>query len=128
MAHRRASTDVMELTIGSTTYRVVSAARGDRFVAHAERTDNNERFGIEATGATADEAEHRLERWLEWQHEHMQALQTLQQAERSYHRAMAGAAFASAAEGADGESRATLESVNAARQHLDEVRARRPDM
>ena len=57
----------------------------------------------------------------------MQALEALQQAERAYHRAMAGAAFASPAEGADGESRASLESVNAARQHLDEVRGRRPD-
>src|SRR4051794_16680599 len=81
-ASRRASTDLMELTVGSTTYRLVSAPYGDRFVAHAERTDNNERFGIEATGATAEEAENRLERWLEWQHEHMQALEALQQAER----------------------------------------------
>lgn len=118
----------MELTLGSTTYRLVSAPHGDRFVAHAERTDNNERFGVEATGATADEAEHRLERWLEWQHEHMQALEVLQQAERLYHRAMAGAAFATPADGADGESRASLESVNEARQHLDQVRARRPDV
>jgi hypothetical protein len=118
----------MELTLGSTTYRLVSAPHGDRFVAHAERTDNNERFGIEATGATAEEAENRLERWLGWQHEHMQALEALQQAERAYHRAMTGAAFASPAEGGNGESRASLESVNAARQHLDEVRARRPDV
>jgi hypothetical protein len=118
----------MELTLGSTTYHLISVQRDDGFIAHAQRADNNERFGIETAAATADEAESLLARWLEWQHEHTQALEGLQQAERQYHRAMAGAAFASSADAAEGESRASLESVNAARLHLDEVRARRPNM
>jgi hypothetical protein len=118
----------MELTLGSTTYHVISAQRADGFVAYAQRADNNERFGIETAGATADEAESRLAQWLEWQYEHTQALDALQEAERQYHRAMAGAAFASSADAAAGKSRASLESVNAARLHLDEVRARRPNV
>ena len=117
----------MELTLGSTNYLLISVPRDDGFVAYAQQADTNERFGIETAGATADEAESRLARWLEWQHDHTQALEALQQAERQYHRALAGAAFASSADAAEGE-RASLESVNAARLHLDEVRARRPNV
>jgi hypothetical protein len=119
---------MQELTVGSTTYRLIAAQRGDQFVAHAARADNNERFGIECAGAAADEAENRLARWLEWQHEHTQALEVLQQAERLYHRAMAGAAFATSTDAAEGESRMSLESVDAARLHLDDVRGRRPNV
>jgi hypothetical protein len=50
----------------------------------------------------------------------------LQQAERVYHRAIAGAAFASADTVSSDDTRAALEQVNAAREVLDQVRARRP--
>ena len=35
------------LTIGSTTYRVLAIERDARWVAHAERMDNGDRFGVE---------------------------------------------------------------------------------
>jgi len=117
------------VTIGSTAYRLVSVEGNRQWRAHATRVDTNERFGVEATGQSAEEAADRLTRWLQWQHEHMQALAELQQAERAYHRALAGAAFASTGgAAAAAESRAPLELVDAARARLDEIRVRRPSV
>jgi len=117
----------MELTIGPATYRIVTVEREGQFTAHALRAETSERFGIETVAADPESAQRRLSAWLEWQYEHTQALETLQQAERTYHRALAGAAFAMPEEDATEAARLSLESVNAARAHLDEVRARRPE-
>jgi hypothetical protein len=67
--------------------------------------------------------------WLDWQREHAEALTALQEAQRAYHRTVAGSAFANPTEGPtpvelQKESRSALE---AARQHLDEVRGRQPE-
>ncbi len=118
----------MELTVGSITYRLVTVQRDAQFMAYAVRVDTNERFGIETSGADPEEAQSRLAAWLEWQYEHTQALEALQQAERAYHRAMAGAAFATADGDSTEAARLSLESVNAARAQLDDVRARRPNV
>jgi hypothetical protein len=118
----------MNVTVGTIDYRIVTIEQDGSFCAHAERADSGERFGIETTASTGDEAEQRIARWLDWQHEHMQALELLQQAERVYHRAMAGAAFATPDAGPMDDTRAALEQVNAARQQLDAVRSRRPDV
>ena len=118
----------MDLTVGPSTYRLVTAERGAQFIAYAVRIDTNERFGIETLAADAEDAQRRLAAWLEWQHEHTQALEALQQAERTYHRAMAGAAFATPENDSTDAARLSLESVNTARAQLDAVRARRPNV
>jgi hypothetical protein len=66
--------------------------------------------------------------WIAWQAEHAAALEALQQAQRAYHRTIAGSAFASPAEGPSAIElqKESLEVVEAARVHLDEVRARQP--
>jgi hypothetical protein len=117
------------LTIGSTTYRIIEIERDARWVAHAERMDNGDRFGVEFSGVSADEAGDRVVRWLTWQHEHASALDDLQRAEKGYHRTIAGSAFANPAEGPSAIElqKESLEAVEAARIRLDEVRARRPD-
>ena len=117
----------MELTIGPVTYRIVTVERDGQFTAHAVRAETNERFGIEAVSADLEGAQRRLSAWLEWQYEHTHALEALQQAERTYHRALAGAAFATPENDSTDAARLSLESVNAARAQLDEVRARRPE-
>jgi len=117
------------ITIGETRYRVICVQRNGQWLAHAERDDNRDPFGIECSGATESEATEKLSRWLEWQAEHASALDALQQAERAYHRTIAGSAFASPTEGPSAieMQKESLEAVEAARVHLDEVRARRPD-
>jgi hypothetical protein len=117
------------VVIGSISYRLVASSREGQVVVHAERTDNGDRFGIECAGATEDEAASRLAGWLEWQGEHRAALDALQSAERSYHRTIAGSAFASPIEGptAIELQKDALEVVEAARVRLDEVRARKPE-
>ena len=119
---------LMIVSVGEVDYRIVTVEQGQTSSAHAVRADTGERFGIEATAASVEEAQQALVRWLEWQHEHTQALETLQQAERVYHRAMAGAAFASADAVPADDARSALEQVNAAREILDQVRARRPNV
>jgi uncharacterized protein (DUF1684 family) len=116
----------MELTVGAATYRLVTVESDGQFTACAVRIDTNERFGIETVAAHPEDAQHRLAEWLQWQHEHTQALEALQQAERTYHRAIAGAAFATPEDDSTAAARLSLDSVNAARAQLDEVRARRP--
>ncbi len=118
-----------DITIGTTRYRIVTIARDGQWIAHAERVDNGDRFGVECAGATEAEAAGRLRRWLEWQHEHTEALEALQTAERAYHRTIAGSAFASATEGPSPVEmqKDSLDTVEAARARLDEVRARKPE-
>lgn len=66
--------------------------------------------------------------WMDWQREHAEALAALQQAQRAYHRTIAGSAFASPTEGLSPVEiqKESLDALEAARRHLDEVRARQP--
>ncbi len=107
------------------SYRVIATVLNGQWTAHAVREETGERFGIDVTAPTEDEATTRLSSWLEWQREHTTALEALQQAERAYHRAIAGEAFATQA-GAGAATRESLELVERARARLDDVRARRP--
>jgi hypothetical protein len=117
------------ITIGDTPFRLVAIERDGQWLAHAEREDNGDAFGVECAGATEQAAIDRLRQWLEWQHEHAAALEALQQAERAYHRTIAGSAFASPIEGPTPLElqKESLDAVEAARVRLDEVRARKPD-
>jgi hypothetical protein len=117
------------IAIGDRRYRVLSTEREGQWLAHAEREDTGDPFGIECTGGSQDEAVRRLTRWLEWQHEHSAALEDLQRAERAYHRTIAGSAFASPTEGPSAIElqKASLDAVEAARVRLDEIRARRTE-
>lgn len=64
--------------------------------------------------------------WLNWQREHTEALAALQAAQHAYHRTVAGSAFvADTLEAVDAQKDA-LRRLEAARAHLDEVRARQP--
>lgn len=120
---------IKEILLGDRTYRLVVVRRDAEWVAHAERTDSGDRFGIECAGADEDVAMKRLTAWLTWQHEHADALDALQQAERAYHRTIAGSAFANPTEGptAIELQRESLDTVEATRVRLDEVRARKPE-
>lgn len=110
-------------------YRIVCVERDGQWMAHAERPDTGDPFGIECAGSTKDEAIARLTNWLAWQAEHAAALDALQQAERAYHRTIAGSAFASPTEGPSAVEmqKESLDALEAARVRLDEVRARRPE-
>ena len=118
-----------EVVVGGVRYRLVVDMRAGQSVAHAERADTGDRFGIEYNGATERDALERLTRWLEWQSEHMAALDALQRAEQAYHRTIAGSAFASPAEGPSPleMQKESLDAVEAARVRLDEIRAHKPD-
>jgi hypothetical protein len=118
-----------DITSGTSRYRVVCVEREGNWIAHAEREDNGDRFGIECAGATRADAVARLTHWLEWQREHAAALEALQLAERAYHRTIAGSAFVSPTEGPSAIElqKESLESLEAARARLDEIRARRPE-
>ena len=120
--------DVREITVGGRTYRLVVTKRESDWIARAERTDNGDAFGIECDGASEAAAADRLVEWLTWQHEHTAALEALQQAERAYHRTIAGSAFLSPSEGPTPIElqKESLQTVEAARVRLDEVRARQP--
>jgi len=117
------------ITIGSTTYRIVATERDGQWVAQAQRTDTGDRFGVEFSGMSADEASDRAQRWLAWQHEHAAALEDLQRAENAFHRTIAGSAFANPSEGPNAIElqKESLDAVEAARIRLDQIRARRPD-
>ena len=52
------------------TCTIRTTERDGQWVAHAERSDTGDRFGIECTGSTPEEAAGRLRRWLDWQAEH----------------------------------------------------------
>ena len=120
----------MKTTIGGTPFILRAVQRDGQWLAHAEREDTGDPFGIECAGATEAEAVARLTRWLEWQGEHTAALEALQQAERAYHRTIAGSAFANPTEGptAIEVQKESLEAVEAARVRLDEIRSRKPEV
>jgi hypothetical protein len=70
--------------------------------------------------------------WIEWQREHEEALTALQAAQHAYHRTVAQGAFTGAADGPSiaenaEMQRESLETLEAARVRLDEVRARKPE-
>lgn len=111
------------------TYTIKTTQREGQWIAYAERADNGDRFGIECSGATEQEAIGRMQRWLDWQAEHTAALEELQAADRAYYRTIAGSAFASPIEGPSPTEmqKESLEAVEAARVRLDEVRARKPE-
>ena len=117
-----------EIALGGARFRLVAARRDGEWIAHAERADFDDPFGVECSGPTETAALDRLAEWLTWQHEHGAALEALQQAERAYHRTIAGSAFASPSEGptAIELQKESLEQVEAARIRLDEIRARKP--
>jgi hypothetical protein len=117
------------LTLGRKEYRLVTTERDGRWLAHAERLDTGDPFGIECGGSTETEAIDRLSRWLEWQSEHTEALEALQRAEHDYHRVVAGSAFANPVEGPSAVElqKESLEQVEAARIRLDDIRARKPE-
>lgn len=118
-----------EISIGDARYRVIAERRDAQWIAHAERLDTRDRFGIECAGANETEAIERLARWLAWQNEHTAALDALQRAERAYQRTVAGSAFASGTEGSTAVElqKESLEVLEAARVRLDEVRGRKPE-
>jgi hypothetical protein len=118
-----------EIAVGAVRYRITTTQHDDQWVARAERADTGDRFGVEGTGASADEAAGCVARWLEWQHEHTAALENLQRAEHAYHRTIAGSAFASPTEGPSAIElqKEALDVVEAARVTLDQIRARRPE-
>jgi hypothetical protein len=117
-----------EVSIANARYRLVAERRDAQWIAHAVRVDTQERFGVDCSGATEAEAIDRLARWLDWQSEHTAALDALQRAEHTYHRTIAGSAFASPTEGPSAieMQKESLDAVEAARVRLDEVRARKP--
>jgi hypothetical protein len=117
-----------QISIGNTRYRLVAVERDGDWLAHAEREDTGDPFGVECAGPTEADAVARLTRWLTWQIEHTAALEALQGAERAYHRTIAGSAFASPTEGptAIELQKESLEAVEAARIRLDDIRSRRP--
>jgi hypothetical protein len=118
-----------EISIGDARYRIVTVERDGQWIAHAERTDTGDPFGIECGGASQSDASDRLERWLSWQSEHTAALQALQSAEHAYHRTIAGSAFANPIEGptAIEMQKESLAELEASRVRLDEVRGRKPE-
>src|SRR5438128_3147272 len=118
-----------QILIGEKRYRLSCVERDGQWLAHAEREDTGDLFGIECGGANEAEALNRLTRWLEWQSEHAAALEELQRVELAYHRTIAGSAFASPTEGPSAIElqKEALDALEAARVRLDEVRARKPE-
>jgi hypothetical protein len=118
---------VREIRVGDRQYRLVAVERDGGWTARAESVATGERFGIECAGQTDTAAIERLLQWLTWQHEHASALEALQEAERAYHRTIAGSAFASPIEGptAIELQKEAFKRVEAARERLDEIRARK---
>lgn len=109
------------------SYRIETVQEEGRWIARA-RGPEGRLFGVPCAGDTPEEASGRLERWLAWQREHEAALQALQRAERAYHRTLAGAAFANPTEGPSPleMQKESLRALEAARERLDEIRARQP--
>jgi len=107
---------------------VSASEKAGAWTAVATRADTGERFGVECTGETEAAATARLKEWLAWQDEHTRALAALQRVQHDYHRSVAASAFAGPAAGleAEGRQKESLDFVEAARQQLDQVRARRP--
>ena len=110
-------------------YRIITSERDGRWIARARRADTGDPYGVEYSGASSEKATRRLTAWLEWQGEHAAALEALQQAEQAYHRTIAGSAFAITVEGPSAVElqKESLDTLEAARVRLDEVRARQPE-
>jgi hypothetical protein len=121
--------EATEMMIGDLRFRLVADERDGQWIAHAERQDTGQAFGIEYTASSSAAAIQGLTAWLTWQSEHAAALEALQTAERSYHRTVAGSAFANPTEGPSALElqKESLDAVEAARLRLDEVRARKPE-
>lgn len=115
-----------EVVVSGTRYRISAERREREWVASARVDETGERFGPELSGPFEAATVDRVERWLGWQAEHAAALEALQQAERSYHRAMAGQAFAAGPGGAGPATLALLDELDAARRRLDAIRDRQP--
>jgi hypothetical protein len=111
------------------THTIRTEARDGRWIAYAVRADTGDRFGVEVSGATQADATDQMQRWLDWQSAHIEALEALQRAEQTFHRAIAGSAFASPTEGPSPVEiqKDALDAVEAARVRLDDIRARRPE-
>jgi hypothetical protein len=120
-------TAVRELLIGDLTCQLHTVRDGTCWRAYATIASTGQRFGAELTAAIEAEAIERLTNWVRWQHAHGEALATLQRAEQAYHRLRTEHAFADpptdAVERASGD---LLAAIDAARAHLDVIRARRP--
>lgn len=117
----------MNLQIDNVSYRLVAHAVGSQWTAHAVLAESGERYGVEVSAPTETEATERLTRWLQWQRDHTRALEALQEAERGYHKAVASAAF-SDADVQISETKPSRAAMDAARNQLDDVRARRPNV
>jgi hypothetical protein len=116
------------IVIGGTTYMFDVIERGDKWHANARKMPSGVRVGPTATGATADEAESGLVRWLEWQRDHEDALGALQAAQQAYHRAIAGSAFSSGLAEATELQHEGLQRIEEARLRLEEVRQAQPQV
>jgi hypothetical protein len=116
-----------QVEIGGCVYTLVTSAKEQQWTAHALRGETSERYGVEVTAGSEDDARARLTRWLTWQYEHTVALDALQQAEKAFHRAIAGSAFASP-DAQAAESKPARAAMDAARNALDDIRARRPNV
>lgn len=111
------------------SYTIETSERDGRWIARARDEEKRDPFGIECAGESQADAVECLRAWLDWQREHAAALEALQQAERAYHRTIAGSAFSSSIEGPSSVElqKESLDSVEAARIRLDEVRGRKPE-
>jgi hypothetical protein len=118
-----------QVSIGHALYCILTSERQGQWVAHAERDDTGDRYGIERYADSEESAAASLIRWLEWQGEHEAALHALQAAEHRYHRTLASSAFVNPTEGPSALElqKESLAAVEAARIRLEEVRARKPD-
>ena len=116
------------VTMGETTYQLSAIEREGAWIAEARKTPSGMRVGPPATASTADDAIARLVRWLQWQREHEDALVALQTAEQTYHRAIAGSAFASGLAEATEVQQEALQRIEEARVRLEEIRQNQPEV
>jgi hypothetical protein len=116
------------LVLGDTTYTLSAIERAGAWVAEARKAPSGMRVGPPATASTAEAAIARLVRWLEWQRDHEHALAALQTAEQTYHRAIAGSAFASGLAEATEVQQEALQRIEVARLRLEEIRQNQPEV
>jgi len=115
-----------DLRLGETTYTLHAIEREGVWIAEARKGPSGMRAGPPATASTAEDAIARLVRWLEWQRDHEGALIALQTAEQTYHRAIAGSAFASGLAEATEVQQEALRRIEEARVRLEEIRQDQP--
>ena len=116
------------LVLGGTTYTLNAIERDNAWVAEARKAPSGMRVGPPVTASTATEAMARLVKWLEWQRDHEDALAALQTAEQTYHRAIAGSAFASGLPEATEMQQEALQRIEEARVRLEEIRQNQPEV